>query len=72
MWESVVFETPSQTTMTANDAEAGSAARAMPSSLRRCRRPMSQTPPTQGAGSSLKWSRGSGSLEPQVSQYPSK
>ena len=68
MCESVVLETPSQTTIAANDPDAASAARASASSLRRCRFPMSQTPATHGAGASLKWSRGSGCLAPQVSQ----
>ena len=49
MCESVAIETPSQTTSTARDP-AGSVARsAMASSLRVCRLPMSQTPPTQAA-----------------------
>lgn len=68
MWESVEFETPSHTTSTAKESCRSSASRAMASSLRPCRMPMSQTPATQGCGSSVKWSRGSRCFEPQLSQ----
>ena len=61
MWESTVLDTPSQTTRTTRGP---STAIAIASSLRWCRIPRSQTPPTQGAGCSSKWSRGSGALVP--------
>ena len=61
MCESVAMETPSQTTSTARlTRRARSRCSAMASSLRACRLPMSQTPPTQAAGVSTKWLRGSG------------
>ncbi len=68
MWESVAMETPSQTTSTARDPAGSVARNAMASSLRVCRLPMSQTPPTQAAGASVTWKRGSGGGVPQWSQ----
>ena len=65
MCESTVLETPSQTTRTARSP---STAIAIASSLRWCRIPRSQTPPTQGTGCSSKWSRGSGALVPHCVQ----
>ena len=68
MWESVAIDTPSQTTSTARLPGASVAVSAIASSLRACRRPMSHTPPTHGAGDSAKWLRGSGGGDPQWSQ----
>ena len=65
MCEVVELETPSQTTSAAKDSGFWPAPSAIASSLRVCRLPMSHTPPTQGAGASVKWSRGSGCLAPQ-------
>ena len=56
-----MLETPSQTTSTTRWP---STAIAIASSLRVCRMPRSQTPATQGAGCSSKWSRGLGALVP--------
>src|SRR3954454_7000417 len=62
--------TPSQTTSTANEPS-GLAASAIASSFAACTIPLSQTPPTHGAGRSLQWSRGDRAFCPQVPQKPS-
>ena len=66
--ESVEFETPSQTTSTARSPGVAEATSAIASSLREWTRPRSQTPATQAAGVSSKWSRSEGALTPQLSQ----
>ncbi|OPZ54070.1 MAG: hypothetical protein BWY91_01736 [bacterium ADurb.BinA028] len=68
MCESVVLDTPSHTTSTACVSGRADPMRAIASSLREWRRPMSHTPRIQATGSSVKWSRGSGALAPHVSQ----
>src|SRR3954453_10194868 len=62
--------TPSQTTSTANEPS-GFAASAIASSFAVCTIPLSQTPPTHGAGCSLQWSRGDRAFRPHVPQNPS-
>ncbi len=63
--ESMLVETPSQTTSTARSPRAHSA---MASSLRWCCSPRSHTPPTHSAGAAEKWSRRLGAFAPQVWQ----
>ena len=68
MWESSVLETPSSTTSTARSPGVSEASSAIASSLRECLMPRSQTPATQLAGCSRKWSRSVGALVPHWSQ----
>ncbi len=68
MWESSVLETPSSTISAARTPGVSEAINAIASSLRECLMPRSQTPATQLAGCSRKWSRSVGALVPQFSQ----
>ncbi len=66
--ESVELDTPSRTTSTARQPGASSASSAIASSLRLWTMPRSQTPATQEAGVSRKWSRSLACLVPHEMQ----